>query len=62
MGLVSFFPPERIDPKRMVTNLEKEKFYLRTLSNPYSVSACVHDFTMESEIDTLIEAIDRQLA
>ena len=60
-GLVSFFPPENIDPTQLVTNLEKQKFYLRTLSNPYCVRACVHYFTLESEIDTLIEAIGKEI-
>ena len=56
-GLVSFYPPQGIDPEDMVTKLEQQKFYLRTLSNPYCVRACVHYFTLESEIDTLVMTI-----
>ena len=60
-GLVSFYPPAGKDPQDIVTKLEQEKFYLRTLSNPYCIRACVHYFTLESEIDALIEAIDRNV-
>lgn len=62
-GLVSFqlSHRDRISPglhQQLVTHLEEKKFYLRTLLSPSCVRACTHYFTLESEIDSLVEAID----
>jgi L-cysteine/cystine lyase len=44
--------------KNFVLTLEKQGFLLRTLLDPDCVRACVHYFTLESEIDRLVEAIE----
>jgi L-cysteine/cystine lyase len=43
--------------KYLVQTLEQHRFLLRTLLEPDCIRACVHYFTLESEIDQLIEAI-----
>jgi L-cysteine/cystine lyase len=60
-GLVSFYPPESKNPQKIVQNLQKTGFYLRTLANPLCIRACVHYFTLEEEIDSLIKAIKLEL-
>ncbi|MEO1006780.1 MAG: aminotransferase class V-fold PLP-dependent enzyme [Cyanobacteria bacterium J06638_38] len=55
-GLVSFYI-ENQDSDRAVRNLEKQGFMLRTLANPYCIRACVHYFTLESEIDNLVTVL-----
>ncbi|MEO0395972.1 MAG: aminotransferase class V-fold PLP-dependent enzyme [Cyanobacteria bacterium P01_A01_bin.137] len=62
-GLVSFqiFQGGDHSPKlhqTLVTYLESQQFYLRTLLSPSCVRACIHYFTTESEIDHLIDAIE----
>jgi L-cysteine/cystine lyase len=58
-GLVSFQVMEQSPDihQRLVQDLEKQGFLLRTILDPDCVRACVHYFTLESEIDRLIEAI-----
>ncbi|MCT7948622.1 aminotransferase class V-fold PLP-dependent enzyme [Ancylothrix sp. C2] len=61
-GLVSFQLHEtQIESGRthddLVNYLEERNIMVRTLLNPDCVRACVHYFTLESEIDQLIEAI-----
>ena len=56
-GLVSFYV-ENQDSDRVVKNLEKQGFLLRTLANPYCIRACVHYLTLETEIDNLITALN----
>ena len=65
-GLVSFqiFQGGDHSPKlhqTLVTYLESQQFYLRTLLSPSCVRACIHYFSTESEIDHLIDAIERFL-
>ena len=55
-GLVSF-QLENQDCDRVVKNLEKQGFMLRTLADPYCIRACVHYLTLESEIDNLIPVL-----
>ena len=62
-GLVSFqiFQGSDYSPelhKKLVTYLESQQFYLRTLLSPSCVRACTHYFTTELEIDRLIDAIE----
>jgi len=57
-GLVSFtvVNSDKSHPQ-LVKLLEEKRFFLRTLPQPDCIRACVHYFTLESEIDRLIEAI-----
>ena len=56
-GLVSFQLTNNISPDAVVKKLERQGFLLRTLAHPYCVRACVHYFTLESEIEQLLAAI-----
>lgn len=56
-GLVSFRLTDEIDHKAFVLALEKDGFLLRTLADPDCIRACVHYFTLFTEIDRLIEVI-----
>lgn len=60
-GLVSFKITQNLTPTELVKNLEETGFLLRTLANPYCVRACVHYFTLESEIDALVNIIKSYL-
>lgn len=53
-GLVSFYVHKNLSANDLVQTLENQGFLLRTLANPYCVRACVHYFTLESEIEQLI--------
>ncbi len=44
---------------QLVKFLESQKILTRTIADPDCVRACVHYFTLESEIDQLIEEIQR---
>lgn len=66
-GLVSF---ELLDAQgqpspdahmQLVKELEAEKYLLRILLHPHCVRACVHYFTLETEIETLGDRIYRWL-
>ncbi|NEP62214.1 MAG: aminotransferase class V-fold PLP-dependent enzyme [Symploca sp. SIO2G7] len=62
-GLVSFqiFQNGASSPnlhQALVSYLETQQFYLRTLLFPSCVRACTHYFTTESEIDRLIDTIE----
>lgn len=57
-GLVSFKLTEgNYTHLELVKSLEEQGFRLRTLSNPDCIRACVHYFTLESEIDALVASI-----
>jgi len=43
--------------KKLVENLEKQGFLLRTIADPSCVRACVHYFTLPSEIEQLVTVI-----
>jgi L-cysteine/cystine lyase len=58
-GLVSFQIDSAITPQKLVQQLEKQGFLLRTLLDPLSVRACVHYFTLSSEIEQLVAAIKK---
>lgn len=58
-GLVSFELKDAEKHKPLVRFLEQQGFMLRTIVNPDCVRACVHYFTLESEIDQLVEAIQK---
>lgn len=53
-GLVSFYVKKNLSADELVKTLESQGFLLRTLANPYCVRACVHYFTLESEIEQLV--------
>jgi len=59
-GLVSFRMAGVVH-RALVSQLEAEGFYLRTLLYPDCIRACVHYFTLESEIDTLIARLAASL-
>jgi len=58
-GLVSFQIDSAITPQKLVQQLEKQGFLLRTLLDPLCVRACVHYFTLPSEIEQLVAAIKK---
>ena len=66
-GLVSFqitpngAPAPKLHPQ-LVQTLEQQGIFLRTLLHPNCVRACTHYFTLESEIDQLVEAIQQWVA
>ena len=43
----------------LVTYLESKGIFTRTIADPNCVRACVHYFTLESEMDQLVEEIER---
>ena len=47
--------------RQFVQALEQQGFLLRTLLDPSCIRACVHYFTLESEIDRLIDQMQRIL-
>jgi L-cysteine/cystine lyase len=62
-GLVSF----QIESSRLKSNiteesisksLEKHKIIIRTIPQPHCFRACVHYFTLESEIEQLVSGIE----
>ncbi|OUL36486.1 cysteine lyase [Nostoc sp. T09] len=60
-GLVSFQLANQ-QPQttlELVRFLESERLFIRQIRDPDSVRACVHYFTLESEIDQLVEAVQR---
>jgi L-cysteine/cystine lyase len=60
-GLVSFQVRGNISQKKLVDELEKRGFFLRTLANPDCIRACTHYFTLPSEIEQLAGAIEQLL-
>lgn len=58
-GLVSFQLTNGKSHKSLVNTLENQGIFLRTLLDPNCVRACVHYFTLTSEIDQLIDAINQ---
>jgi len=61
-GLVSFVTTNGYSHNRLVQSLEEQGFMLRTLRSPDCVRACVHYFTLQSELDRLVDAIERTVA
>ncbi len=61
-GLVSFKLTDGKSHKSLVNTLETQGIFLRTLLDPNCVRACVHYFTLTSEIDQLIDAINQFIA
>jgi L-cysteine/cystine lyase len=57
-GLVSF-QIDRSNPASVVQSLESQGFLLRTILDPVCIRACVHYFTLESEIDRLVAALSQ---
>ena len=57
-GLVSFRVNSKIPHKLFVEKLEARGFLLRTLASVDCIRACTHYFTLKSEIEALVEAID----
>ncbi|MBE9130294.1 aminotransferase class V-fold PLP-dependent enzyme [Tychonema sp. LEGE 07196] len=60
-GLVSFRLTNGMPHKQLVDLLEKQGIMVRTILSPDCVRACVHYFTTEVEIDTLVGAIATQV-
>lgn len=60
-GLVSFQLKTQTDTTHveLVKFLEAQSIMTRTLANPSCVRACVHYFTLPSEIDLLVETIQK---
>lgn len=56
-GLVSFQLTNNPNHPQLVQFLETKGFLVRTIYNPRCVRACVHYFTVESELDQLVEII-----
>lgn len=61
-GLVAFQLTDGKSHKSLVNTLETQGIFLRTLLDPNCVRACVHYFTLSSEIDQLIDAINQFIA
>lgn len=55
-GLVSFQLPDKSHPQ-IVKHLEEQQIMTRTILQPNCIRACVHYFTLESEIDRLVESV-----
>lgn len=59
-GLVSFLLTNKPQASlQLVDFLESQKLLTRTIADPDCVRACVHYFTLESEIDQLVEEIQK---
>ncbi|MDJ0735074.1 MAG: aminotransferase class V-fold PLP-dependent enzyme [Nostocaceae cyanobacterium] len=58
-GLVSFHLTNDQGSLKLVTFLESRGVFTRTLLNPDCIRACVHYFTLESEMDELVEGIQQ---
>lgn len=58
-GLVSFQVRDSISHKKLVEELERRGFFLRTLAAPDCIRACTHYFTLPSEIEELVEAVEQ---
>jgi L-cysteine/cystine lyase len=61
-GLVSFKIPNLISYKDLVYGLEERRIFLRKVTNPDCLRACVHYFTERQEIDQLVETLDQLLS
>ncbi|MEM1369230.1 MAG: aminotransferase class V-fold PLP-dependent enzyme [Cyanobacteria bacterium P01_H01_bin.15] len=61
-GLVSFQVEGRRSHKKLVEHLEQKGYCLRTLAQPDCIRACVHYFTLPSEIDSLIQVLSELLS
>jgi L-cysteine/cystine lyase len=61
-GLVSFKIPNLISYKDLVYGLEDRRLFLRKVTNPDCLRACVHYFTERQEIDQLVETLDQLLS
>lgn len=59
-GLVSFQIKDQ-NHSNMVKSLEEKGFLLRTIAQPNCIRACVHYFTLETEIDQLIETLKKMV-
>jgi L-cysteine/cystine lyase len=62
-GLVSFQLTQKTPQahRQLVEFLQSKKIFTRTIADPSCVRACVHYFTLELEIDQLIEGIEEWL-
>jgi L-cysteine/cystine lyase len=59
-GLVSFQVADRHHGK-LVEELERNNFYLRTIVDPDCIRACTHYFTTTAEIDSLIQYLRQSI-
>jgi L-cysteine/cystine lyase len=60
-GLVSFQVNSNMSHDELVRALERQGFMLRTIVSPDCIRACVHYFTLPTEIDRLVEEIQKLL-
>ncbi|MCU0535012.1 MAG: aminotransferase class V-fold PLP-dependent enzyme [Hydrococcus sp. Prado102] len=56
-GLISFRVKGDRSHLQIVNELEKRGFFLRTIADPDCIRACVHYFTLASEIEKLVASI-----
>jgi L-cysteine/cystine lyase len=61
-GLVSFTVKGKLSESELLKLLEEQGFLLRTLTHPNCLRACVHYFTLASEIDRLVELIQMKVS
>lgn len=61
-GLVSFTVNPKLAHPELLKLLEEQGFLLRTLTHPNCLRACVHYFTLVSEIDRLVELIEMKVS
>lgn len=57
-GLVSFQLTQSSHPQ-LAQFLETQKLMVRTIASPDCVRACLHYFTLENEVDRLVEAVQQ---
>ncbi|MGF1478361.1 MAG: aminotransferase class V-fold PLP-dependent enzyme [Cyanophyceae cyanobacterium] len=60
-GLVSFQLSGQ-SHQQVVASLEEQGFFLRTLSDPDCIRACVHYFTLPAEIEQLVEKLKEMIS
>ena len=53
-GLVCFRVKSKLTHSQIVANLEERGCFLRTLKDSDCIRACVHYFTLPSELETLV--------
>lgn len=61
-GLVAFQMEGYTNHQPFVQQLEQQNLMVRLIADPNCVRACVHYLTLETEVDQLLEVIQRELA
>jgi L-cysteine/cystine lyase len=60
-GLVSFQMRGERSPQKLVQELERQGFYLRSIADPACIRACVHYLTTSTEIEQLAAALRKMI-